>query len=104
MNPSGNNLAQLFLQLLCTSHTLLGPEVCLLTHYPAAAKLNKEIHFEGLRICGLLTDLTLFRFYSYDPSTENFCMDKEFTVNNKRKSFSSDMIQSMSLFHMINVS
>jgi hypothetical protein len=30
--------------------------------------MNKTANFEGLRVYGLLTDLTSFKFYSYDPT------------------------------------
>jgi hypothetical protein len=62
------------------------------------AKLNKQTDFEGLRIYGLLTDLTLFRFYSYDPQNKVFCQDETFVVDAKRESFSSSMMNGMCLF------
>jgi hypothetical protein len=34
--------------------------------------MNKEAEFEGLRVYGLLTNLTRFAFYSYDPTSDTF--------------------------------
>lgn len=73
-NPSNNNLAQLFLEFL------------------SAAKMNKQDDFEGLRIYGILTNLTRFAFYSYDPIFNRFCRGDEFLVQTLRDGFSSDMI------------
>jgi len=53
-----DNIAQFFFELL------------------SAAEHNKQLDFEGLRIYGLLTDLKLFKFYSYNPTTSQFCSDE----------------------------
>lgn len=54
--------------------------------------MNKSINFKGLRIYGLLTDLIQFKFYSYDPTTNQFCFDETIIINNKRIDASSDMM------------
>jgi hypothetical protein len=74
-------------------------EVCTrVEHYTAAAKVNKQADFEGLRIYGVLTNMTRFSFYSYDPSTNSFCRDEELIVNTRRDEFSADMIFGMCMF------
>jgi len=72
--PDDHNLAQLFLELL------------------SGAEQNSTLKFAGLRIYGLLTDLILFKFYSYDPANEQFCIDETIVINNKRIGAFSDMI------------
>ena len=64
-------------------------------HYTAAAKVNKEADFEGLRIYGILTNMTWFGFYSYNPTTNSFCQDEDIIINVRRDDFSLDMIYSM---------
>jgi hypothetical protein len=59
----------------------------------AAAEYNKRANFAGLRIHGLLTDLQRFEFYSYDPPSNEFCIDGIITVANKREPQLSDMIE-----------
>ena len=63
----------------------------LLTKRLAASKPNKELHL----IYGLVTDLTTFEFYSYDPVANKFFKEEDYIVENKRESFFSDMIHSM---------
>jgi hypothetical protein len=63
--------------------------------YLAAAEVNKSIDFAGLRIYGLLTDLVQFTFYSYEPTTRQFCFDEILYVNLKRTDALSDMIGGM---------
>lgn len=72
--PDDNSLARLFLELL------------------SAAEMNKKIDFAGLRIYGLLTNLQQYKFYSYDPSTEEFFFDELVIIANKRVPASNDMI------------
>ncbi|KAF8239902.1 hypothetical protein L208DRAFT_1235683 [Tricholoma matsutake] len=72
--PDGNPLAQLFLEFL------------------SAAEANKSIDFKGLRIYGLLTNLIEFKFYSYDPSTEQFCFDETIFINIQRTIAFADMM------------
>ena len=72
------------LPIICVYSVLSGP--------PAAADMNKFINFKGLRIYGLLTDLIQFKFYSYDPTTNQFCFDETIIINNKRTDASSDMM------------
>ena len=60
--------------------------------YTAAAKINSEIDFDGLRIYGLLTDAYKFSFYSYDPKNKKFCFDEEILISNKRPGALVDMI------------
>ncbi|KIM71992.1 hypothetical protein PILCRDRAFT_16541 [Piloderma croceum F 1598] len=54
--------------------------------------MNKSINFKGLRVYGLLTDLTRFKFYSYDPTINQFCFDEIIIINVKRTDASSDMV------------
>ena len=46
----------------------------------------------GLRIYGLLTNLIEFKFYSYDPSTEQFCFDETIFINIQRTIAFADMM------------
>jgi len=39
-----------------------------------------------------LTDLTQFKFYSYDPSTRQFCFDETILIDNKRTRAFFDMV------------
>jgi hypothetical protein len=48
LRPSRDNLAQLFLEFLCMCQCL---DRCL-KHIPAAARVNKGVKFEELRIYG----------------------------------------------------
>jgi len=50
------------------------------------------VDFANLRIYGLLTDLTQFRFYSYDPLSQNFAIDEILIVNSTRDFVFADMI------------
>ena len=61
----------------------------------AAALLNERRKFRGLRIYGLLTDLSRFHFYSYDPVQNKFYTDDKILVDNNRVPFLSGMIHSM---------
>jgi len=72
--PDENALAQLFLELL------------------SAAKENMAIDFAGLRIYGLLTDTTQFRFYSYEPATKKFFYDETIFSDTTRTNAFSKMI------------
>ncbi|CAA7259789.1 unnamed protein product [Cyclocybe aegerita] len=69
-----DNLVQLFLELL------------------SAAEANKRSGFNITRVYGLLTDLSSFRFYSYDPSSKSFSFDEDVLTNAKRDDFCFDMI------------
>jgi len=60
--------------------------------YSAAAKINSQIDFAGLRIYGLLTDAVKFSFYSYDPKTQKFSFDEEILIFNKRPGSLVEMI------------
>lgn len=66
-----------------------------LTHFPsmvAAAEMNKNLNFSTLRVYGLLTNLNVFQFYSYNPLTNSFFFDEEFLTNSRRDDFCFDMI------------
>ena len=67
-------------------------------HYTAAAKMNKQLDFEGLRVYGILTNLTRFAFYSYHPTSNTFYQDDEIFIDQRRDGFSSGMIHGTSLF------
>ncbi|OBZ74054.1 Sterol O-acyltransferase 2 [Grifola frondosa] len=56
----------------------------------AAAEANKD--FPHVRVHGLLTDMTRFRFCSYDPATRTFCADEELLADVEREHFCTDMI------------
>ena len=66
-----------------------------LSRHLAAAEMNKDANFEGLRIYGLLTDLSQFRFYSYDPDTLQFCFDETIAIDNKRTGALFDMVDGL---------
>jgi hypothetical protein len=66
--------------------------------YTAAANLNKNANFEGLRVYGVLTNLTRFAFFSYDPMSNTFCRDEEIFIDTLRDGFASGMIHSLCLF------
>ncbi|CAA7265119.1 unnamed protein product [Cyclocybe aegerita] len=79
-----DNLAQLFLELL------------------SAAEANNRSGFDITRVYGLLTDLSSFRFYSYDPKSKSFSFDEDILVNAKRDDFCFDMIYvSNKIFNVI---
>ncbi|OBZ74316.1 hypothetical protein A0H81_05624 [Grifola frondosa] len=59
----------------------------------SAARTNKSANFANLRVFGLLTDVSSFRFYSYDPLLNEFHSDENILVNAKRDDFCCDMIQ-----------
>jgi len=61
--------------------------------------MNKKLKFQGLRVCGLLTDLLQFKFYSYDPSTKTFCFDENLLVELRRTKSLSDMVDGLYIFH-----
>jgi len=73
-SPYGTSLTQLFLELL------------------SAAQQNTTLNFAGSRIYGLLTDLSQFKFYSYNPTTKQFFFDETIVINVKRTNAFSDMI------------
>lgn len=72
------------LPIICLYSVLSGP--------PAAAEMNKSVDFKGLRIYGLLTDLDQVKFYSYDPTTNQFYFDESILINNRRAYMFSDMM------------
>ena len=47
-------------------------------HTTAAAE-NGTVDFANLKVYGLLTNLTKFEFYSYDPVEKQFFLDEEFS-------------------------
>lgn len=56
-------------------------------HYTAAAKVNKQADFEGLRVYGVLTNLTRFAFFPYDPISKSFCRDEIFVETDTTRRF-----------------
>jgi hypothetical protein len=92
LDEGKDNIAQLFLELLCKS--LVVP-LSIINLYTAVAEMNKTARFEGLRVYGLLTDLTTFKFYSYDPIKKKFAFDETIIVNVSREILFADMIQGM---------
>jgi hypothetical protein len=96
-----DNVAQLFLELLCKS---LFASLGVVNLYTAAAETNRTARFEGLRVYGLLTDLLTFKFYSYDPIKKRFAFDEMIMVNVSREILVADMIRGMcSLYDFLNV-
>ena len=63
-----------------------------------AAEQNKKLDFAGLHIYGLLTDLTMFKFYSYDSSAKLFCSDEVILVEMKRTNAFFGMIEGKCIF------
>lgn len=56
-----------------------------LNQHLAAAEQNIQLNFVGLRIYGLLTNLTHFKFYSYNPTTKQFCYDEDICINQQQE-------------------
>jgi hypothetical protein len=46
---------------------------------------------------GLLTDPTDYRFYSFDPVTQEFALDDELTTIGRREDLAAEMIQGQPL-------
>lgn len=68
-------LAELFLELL------------------SAAKSNAQVEqYANLRVFGLMTDMSTFKFFSYSPETKRFYHGPKLIANNKREDFCYDMI------------
>lgn len=64
--------------------------------------MNKSDDIQGLRVYGLLTDLTRFKFYSYDPATNQFCFDETIIINvNRIAGFSRMMHVSNKIFGVV---
>lgn len=61
--------------------------------YTAAAEMNKNAIFEGLRVHGLITDLETFHFYSYDQTRKKFAFDETLHASATRETFIADMIR-----------
>jgi hypothetical protein len=60
--------------------------------HTAAAAENGTVDFTNLRVYGLLTDLTKFGFYSYDPVKKQFSLDEEFSLETRRNHYCFGMI------------
>jgi hypothetical protein len=71
----------------------------MLSLHTAAAEMNKNADFEGLRVHGLLTDLQAFHFYSYDQSRRKFAFDEMLQASTARETFMADMIHGTWLSH-----
>ncbi|KAJ8463326.1 hypothetical protein ONZ51_g10326 [Trametes cubensis] len=67
------NAAQLFMELL------------------SAARSNQDTR-QKVRVYGLLTDLSRFAFFSYDPVGQRFAFDEEFVADGPREQFLTRMI------------
>jgi len=72
--PRAIALAQLFLELA------------------SAAEVNKSTDFKGLCVYGLLTNFLYFNFYSFDPSTNQFCFDETIITNVQRTTVFAEMM------------
>lgn len=93
LDSGTKNLAQLFLELLCEHSPYI--YLCLIQSrhtYIAAAEENSTVDFANLRVYGLLTDLTKFEFYSYDPMKKRFSLDEEFSLETRRNHYCFGMI------------
>jgi hypothetical protein len=86
------NLAQLFLELLCEHHLCTFISCLIEPAHIAAAEENSTVDFANLRVYGLLTDLTNFEFYSYDPVKKRFFSDEEFSLEIRRNHYCFGMI------------
>ena len=89
-NCSSSFYHDVHLLIVVYVHSVLRPQ-------PAAAEANKSIDFKGLRVYGLLTNLIQFKFYSYDPSTNQFCFDEIIVINNRRATVFADKINGTDL-------
>jgi hypothetical protein len=59
----------------------------------AAAKRNADDDIgQNMRVHGLLTDLSDFRFYSYDPVDRRFAIDGHFMVGGDRRARLRSMV------------
>jgi hypothetical protein len=87
LQPSSAALSQTSRSVF-TSHILIIPE----SRNAAATKANQNAGFGSLRIYGLLTDMSYFRFYSYNPVEEQFFTDGVITVNLTKDDFMVGMI------------
>jgi hypothetical protein len=88
----GNNLAQMFLELLGTRFLL----TCFIPSYDwysAAAEVNNTVNYtdSSLPIYGLLTDYEKFEFYSYDPVAREFRVGEQIKVSWRREQRLSEM-------------
>lgn len=72
----------------------------LIPFFVAAASANESANFASLRVYGLLTDVSDFQFYSYDPKTQAFYSDEEILVNLKRDDFCTEMAAGDVLFDL----
>jgi hypothetical protein len=93
-----DNVAQLFLEMLCMFVFSGVLSRCSPGLNTAAAKANMKVDFANLRIYGLLTDLIDFHFYSYDPLAQKFAFDETLVVNITRDVAFTDMIPGIYLF------
>jgi hypothetical protein len=67
----------------------------MLSLHTAAAEMNKNANFEGLRVHGLLTDLQTFHFYSYDATRRKFAFDETLHISPASEILIVDMIHGM---------
>ena len=58
----------------------------------AAAKYNVVAGLPTLHVYSPLTDLEIFKFYSYHPELKLFFFDMVIMTNNRREEFFIDMI------------
>lgn len=72
----------------------------MLSLHAAAAKINKNLNFDGLHVHGLLADMETFHFYSYDQTQRKFTFDEILQVNSTREMFIADMINGMCFSHL----
>lgn len=73
------------------------PGPSMLRGTPAVASVNQKAGIGNLRVYGLITNLSVFEFYSYDPTGKQVFFDSAIIANNKRDDFTSDMIESSGL-------
>ncbi|KAJ7129504.1 hypothetical protein C8R44DRAFT_666272 [Mycena epipterygia] len=74
VNNIQNNVAQLFSELF------------------SASKMNSAVGFESLTVYGLLTDLTTFHFFSFEPISQTFYRDAKIAVSPLREEFLRGMM------------
>jgi hypothetical protein len=60
---------------------------------PAVANRNEQVHGKmDIPVHGLLTDLTRFIFFSFDPTAPKFLYNEELSVGNNREGYLGRMV------------
>lgn len=86
-------VAQLFLEILCECPTFFIVYIRILSLLPAAVKRNSKYNLKNLKVYGLLSDFTTFKFYTYNPETQTFSNNSTMWVGLTRENVCMDMIE-----------